>query len=371
MEAIWPSNSPEGLAFTPAFKLEPGCQLIFLGLVTPERGGIVSSSIVQQAKDCLTNMNDALEVLKCSAKIIKTRRFMTDIREVWATQHEFEKVFGTNLPTSTLLEVHSCSHPDARMEIEAWAMTESDQTIQQISTTPFFPSNTVANKDLQVVMLSVTSGKPSHSLFVDMTTCMNSANSSITTWGGSSKDVLKIALYLKDMRLLEECLNILRRNYAENPPAIVPIAVNKLEKQGARIELEFTYSVPRGKFSGNVNLSTNLTKRQMVFSGAAAIPIYSYKKAHEAYSYKPEQSPAAQTRISLANYENVLKAAGRSSRDIFRTTWYLSDIREWPQVEAVAKEYFQGPVPNPSVIEISKLVLPGVRVEVDMWAAYD
>ncbi|KUL82106.1 hypothetical protein ZTR_10069 [Talaromyces verruculosus] len=319
MESIWPANSPEGLAFTPAFKLKPGSRLIFLGLITPARDGTIRPSIAEQTRDCLSNMSDMLRKISRNAMIIKVTRLMTDVCDVWPSQQEFDNHFGTVLPTSTLLEVHSCSHPDAKIEIEAWATADSDGILQRSCSGGLFPNAVIINEDAQVLMLHVEAGESTGcSASEELAACLNEVNHLIIKSGGGFNDIVKIALYLKDMQLLDECSKFLADKYLQNAPAVVPIA-----------------------------------------------------KAHEAYSYQLEQSIASQTRISLANYDNILRSAGSSARDVFVTTWYLSDIREWPQVETVAKEYFNGPVPNPSVIEIPKLVLPGVRVEVDMWAALD
>ena len=71
--------------------------------------------------------------------------------------------------------------------------------------------------------------------------------------------------------------------------------------------------------------------------------------------------------MCIRDSANILQTAGSSWDDIFETTWHLTDRREWDAVAEVVEKWFGRPVPNPTVIEVPKFVLPGVRVEIDMW----
>lgn len=66
--------------------------------------------------------------------------------------------------------------------------------------------------------------------------------------------------------------------------------------------------------------------------------------------------------------ETSLDAAGSNWDRVFKTTWYVTDNREWDAIRPVAEKYFGRPVPAPTVVDISKLVLPSLRFEPDMWA---
>ena len=64
----------------------------------------------------------------------------------------------------------------------------------------------------------------------------------------------------------------------------------------------------------------------------------------------------------------ILDAAGSSWDRVFKTTWYVTDNREWDAIRSIAEKYFGRPVPAPTVVDIPKLVLPALRFEPDMWA---
>lgn len=60
MEPVLPQNTPEGLAYTPAFVLNSDTQIKPLGLISPKRNGSIRSSISEQTRDCLLNLSDGL-----------------------------------------------------------------------------------------------------------------------------------------------------------------------------------------------------------------------------------------------------------------------------------------------------------------------
>lgn len=77
---------------------------------------------------------------------------------------------------------------------------------------------------------------------------------------------------------------------------------------------------------------------------------------------------AAQTRHILENMQRVLEAAGASFRDILRVTVYLTDIDDRPKINPVRQEFFGDVRPASTLIEISKLAIPGMKVEIEAIA---
>ncbi len=76
----------------------------------------------------------------------------------------------------------------------------------------------------------------------------------------------------------------------------------------------------------------------------------------------------AQTRQALKNIEATLEAAGASLRNIVKITFYLTDIRDKERVWEVRKEMFQGHRPASTLVEVSHLVDPEARLEVEATA---
>ena len=79
---------------------------------------------------------------------------------------------------------------------------------------------------------------------------------------------------------------------------------------------------------------------------------------------------AAQARRSFENLKAVCEAAGGSLGDIVRLGLYLTDLDNFPAVNAVMSEFFQAPYPARSTVEVSGLPR-GARFEVDAVMVLD
>ena len=77
---------------------------------------------------------------------------------------------------------------------------------------------------------------------------------------------------------------------------------------------------------------------------------------------------AAQTRQVFANLEAILAAAGASIRDVVKVTVFLTDVRDRAAVNTVREEIFGGTRPASTLVEVSKLVVDGARVEIEAVA---
>ena len=76
----------------------------------------------------------------------------------------------------------------------------------------------------------------------------------------------------------------------------------------------------------------------------------------------------AQARAVFANMQDVLAAAGCTFADVVKVTVYLTDIDDRPLVNPVRQEVFGATRPASTLVEISALVIPGARIEVDAIA---
>jgi reactive intermediate/imine deaminase len=79
---------------------------------------------------------------------------------------------------------------------------------------------------------------------------------------------------------------------------------------------------------------------------------------------------SAQTRRVFENLKAVCVAAGVSFDDIARVGIYLTDLKNFSDVNAVMAEYFTAPYPARSTIEVKGLPR-GAEVEIDIVAVLD
>jgi reactive intermediate/imine deaminase len=74
---------------------------------------------------------------------------------------------------------------------------------------------------------------------------------------------------------------------------------------------------------------------------------------------------AAQARQVFLNMKLVLDAAGASFADILKVTVYLLDVDDRRRINAVRQEFFGHARPASTLIGVSQLAIPGMKVEIE------
>lgn len=74
---------------------------------------------------------------------------------------------------------------------------------------------------------------------------------------------------------------------------------------------------------------------------------------------------AEQTRQILRNLDKVLRAAGASPADVLKVTVYLTDISDRARINPARREFFGAVRPASTLVEVSKLAIPGMKVEIE------
>lgn len=74
---------------------------------------------------------------------------------------------------------------------------------------------------------------------------------------------------------------------------------------------------------------------------------------------------AAQTRKILENIGMVLQHVGAGFEDVLKVTVYLADINDRPRINPVRQEFFGKNKPASTLVEVSRLALPGMKVEIE------
>jgi 2-iminobutanoate/2-iminopropanoate deaminase len=74
---------------------------------------------------------------------------------------------------------------------------------------------------------------------------------------------------------------------------------------------------------------------------------------------------AEQTRQVLRNLGAVLRAAGASPADVLKVTVYLTDIGDRALINPVRREFFGESRPASTLVEVSALAIPGMKVEIE------
>lgn len=73
-----------------------------------------------------------------------------------------------------------------------------------------------------------------------------------------------------------------------------------------------------------------------------------------------------QTRLTLENCFKQLATAGCSPADVFKVNIFMTDLDEWPRMNAVYREMMPEPQPVRTAVQAGLLFT--LRVEIEMWA---
>jgi 2-iminobutanoate/2-iminopropanoate deaminase len=76
----------------------------------------------------------------------------------------------------------------------------------------------------------------------------------------------------------------------------------------------------------------------------------------------------AQTRQVFANVAAVLAAAGAGFGDVVKVTVFLVDVDDREAVNTVREEVFGAARPASTLVEVSRLAVPGAHIEVEAVA---
>lgn len=98
----------------------------------------------------------------------------------------------------------------------------------------------------------------------------------------------------------------------------------------------------------------------------AGLVFVSGQGGFEAETGKLVDGIEAQTELTLANIEAILRAAGSSLERVLRFGVFLADIAEWAQMNAVFERVLEKPYP--ARIAVQAAMGDGMRIEVDAIA---
>ncbi|SDR55539.1 Enamine deaminase RidA, house cleaning of reactive enamine intermediates, YjgF/YER057c/UK114 family [Paraburkholderia fungorum] len=76
-----------------------------------------------------------------------------------------------------------------------------------------------------------------------------------------------------------------------------------------------------------------------------------------------------QARLTFQNLKLTLEAAGASLKDVAQVLIYLIDVEEVRTVDSVYREFFEEPYPNRSTVIAKGLVVPGMKIEIVVYAS--
>lgn len=76
----------------------------------------------------------------------------------------------------------------------------------------------------------------------------------------------------------------------------------------------------------------------------------------------------AQFEICIANLDTCLKAVGAGAEHVVKVVVYLTDVADRTKINPLRQRYFGAHRPASTLVEVSALVLPALKVEIEAQA---
>jgi enamine deaminase RidA (YjgF/YER057c/UK114 family) len=363
---------PRGLVFTLGYRLSPGTRMVFLRSSDARHHGATRGDFHTQSRDSLTYLKGLAARVSPQARVTKVRRYMTSGRghRTPLTLQIWNEAFGGVLPASTALEVPGSPLLGSVVDLEGWAAAPADAGVDEVERLKgggLLPEVVSVRGD-QRLCVAVARPDPGDSVEAELRSCLTLIDSEFGRHGAGHDDVCKLTAYFRDPRSWPVIEAMIFGAYGEHSPVVNPVIVSNLSRPGSHVELTGWARVRPGEGDGadTVDLRDGL----LALTGTGAIRIFLGGEAADMYAQTPPGTIEEQAHVGMQNQQKVLEAAGVTFDDVFRSNWYVTDMREWDTIHPIATEYFGRPLPVPMVVEVSRLTAKqGVRFEPDLWAA--
>ena len=75
-----------------------------------------------------------------------------------------------------------------------------------------------------------------------------------------------------------------------------------------------------------------------------------------------------QFEVAIANMDACLKAVGAGAENVVKVTVYLTDVADRAKINPIRQRYFGAHRPASTLVEVTALVLPELKVEIEAQA---
>lgn len=364
---------PKGLIFTLGYRTDPGSRLVFLKSSDARHRGSTTGDFHAQSRDSLDYLLRVAARVSPQAQIAKVRRYMTSGRghRTPETLTIWNEAFGGHLPASTALEVPGTTLFGSVIDLEGWAVAPADSNVDPVQRfdgggrpTP----EVVSVRGDQKLCVAAVKPEAGESVERELESCLSRIEADFEQHGALRDDVAKLTAYFRDPRSWRVIEGMILARYGEHCPVVNAVIVSNLSTPGGHVELTgWARVAPDG--GGDGVATVDLRDRLLVTTGTGALKIFVGGEASEMYAQTPPGTIEEQAHVGMQNQQKVLEAAGASFDDVFRSNWYVTDMRDWEIIEPIVTSYFGRTPPVPMVVEVSRLTAKqGVRFEPDLWA---
>ncbi len=355
------------------------------------------SDIQKQTRYVLNNLAAVFKAAGCDLKdVVKSQVFLTDLNDFYAFDQVWKELFPAPPPRTTV-QVSGLLVPGCRVEIDLWAVRPNikRQVLTGASTpTPMahYSQGVLAGDTLYAagqVASDYKTGVPPEArqdpafpyygsnIQKQARYVLDNLRGVFQAAGCDFKDVVKSQVFLTDLNDFYH-FDQVWKEFFPSPPPRTTVQVSGLLVPGCKVEIDLWGSkIEKKVITGQKTPTPMAHYCQGILAGETL-----YAAGQIASDYKtgvpPEarQDPAfpyygsdiqKQTRYVLDNLRSVFQAAGCDFKDVVKSQVFLTDLDDFYYFDQVWKEFFPAPPPR-TTVQVSGLLVPGCRIEIDLTA---
>ncbi len=357
------------------------------------------SDIQKQARYVLKNLRNVFQAAGMDLKdVVKSQVFLTDLDDFFYFDQAWKEIFPSPPPRTTV-QVSGLLVPGCKVEIDLWGVhprVKHEVITGKKTPTPMahYSQGVLIGDTLYAagqIASDYRTGVPPEArqdpafpyygsnIQKQARYVLENLKSVFEAAGMQLADVVKSQVFLTDLNDFYY-FDQVWKEFFPSPPPRTTVQVSGLLVPGCRVEIDLWgvhRKVKREVVSGKSTPTPMAHYCQGILAGETL-----YAAGQIASDYEngvpPEarQDPAfpyygsniqKQTRYVLENLTSVFEAAGCSFKDVVKSQVFLTDLDDFYYFDQVWKEFFPSPPPR-TTVQVSALLVPGCRVEIDLTA---
>jgi len=355
------------------------------------------SDIQKQTRYILTNLRSVLQAAGCDLKdVVKSQVFLTDLNDFYAFDQVWKEFFPAPPPRTTV-QVSGLLVPGCKVEIDLWGSKIEKKVITgQKTPTPMahYCQGILAGETLYAAGQIASDYKtgvppearqdpafPYYGSDIQKQTryILTNLRSVFQAAGCDFKDVVKSQVFLTDLNDFYY-FDQVWKEFFPSPPPRTTVQVSGLLVPGCKLEIDLWGVQPKIEKKIITGKSTPTPMAHYCQGILAGETLYAAGQIASDYKtgVPPEarQDPAfpyygsdiqKQTRYVLGNLRSVFQAAGCDLKDVVKSQVFLTDLNDFYYFDQIWKEFFPSPPPR-TTVQVSGLLVPGCRIEIDLTA---
>ena len=331
--------------------------------------------------------------------MVKSQVFLTDLSDFYYFDQVWKEFFPAPPPRTTV-QISGLLVPGCRVEIDLTAVRSGiERRVIKGSSTPtpmahycqgvlagdtLYAAGQIAS-DYRTGVPPIARQEPAFPYYgsdIQKQTryVLENIQSVYRAAGCELNDTVKAQVFLTDLDDFYPFDQVWREFFPAPPPRTT-VQVGALLVPGCRIEIDLiavhervarTVVTGRGAPTPMAHYCQGMLAGETLYAAGQIASDYQTGVAPEA-----RQDPAfpyygsdiqKQTRYVLQNLRSVFEAAGCGLKDVVKSQVFLTDLSDFYYFDQIWKEFFPAPPPR-TTVQISGLLVPGCRVEIDLTAA--